>query len=457
MAFNKSNIAAPTTLVSSITNLDSQFAVDNATGYPISRFVVRIGNSYPWELVIVESRDGSTFQSVERGALSTTAASHSAGVAVVHVSTVRDMVQQDPESGHILALVQNLDTGVYPVRPDYVTVVHYFGWDEPPVNSEHPYDLWTQVDPPVPISVPDAPTGLMATAGDGEVALEWNSVTGADTYNVYRNTSDSFVGATAIETALSITSYTDITVTNGTVYYYWVTAVNVEGESDPSTSVSATPSVINVYTTDFQDYTIGVQPNDWTKRWKVDSYDYEIVDLGGGEKALQVITVATEGVQRALLTWDILDGLSGRDNVMVRAEVSGVGGDGIDPRIVSHLTGSEGAESGYVAIEALSSSILVPYDNGDTEGNVSGDKTFTPDGTRFIQELIVTRSGSDDTVEYRIWQKGQSRPATPILTLTKTGGLPLGSFGLGRANLVSSVLFHFFSVGLNGVDADLPT
>jgi hypothetical protein len=38
----------------------------------------------------------------------------------------------------------------------------------------------------VPLIIRDPPAGVTATPGDQEVALSWNAVDDADTYNVYR-------------------------------------------------------------------------------------------------------------------------------------------------------------------------------------------------------------------------------------------------------------------------------
>jgi hypothetical protein len=88
---------------------------------------------------------------------------------------------------------------------------------------------------------PAAPTGLQATAGDGQVALTWAASAGATSYNVYRATTAGGEGATPYRTGLTATSFTDTGLTNGTTYYYQVTAVNAAGESARSAEVSATP------------------------------------------------------------------------------------------------------------------------------------------------------------------------------------------------------------------------
>jgi thermitase len=92
--------------------------------------------------------------------------------------------------------------------------------------------------PPPP---PPAPTNLVATAGNAQVSLTWGASTGATSYNVKRSTT---TGGpyTTIKTGQTSASYTDTGVTNGTKYYYVVTAVNGNGESGNSNEANATPS-----------------------------------------------------------------------------------------------------------------------------------------------------------------------------------------------------------------------
>lgn len=87
---------------------------------------------------------------------------------------------------------------------------------------------------------PGIPSGLSATPGDNRVDLAWTASIGAASYDVKRSTSQggpySTVGSPAT------TSYADTTVTNGTPYYYVVSAVNTFGANADSGEVSATPT-----------------------------------------------------------------------------------------------------------------------------------------------------------------------------------------------------------------------
>jgi hypothetical protein len=88
---------------------------------------------------------------------------------------------------------------------------------------------------------PAAPTGLTTMPTITQIGLNWNSSVGATNYNLKRST----INGSSYTTIASLTgtSYIDSNVTNGTTYYYVVTAMDNFGESLNSTQVSA--SLIN--------------------------------------------------------------------------------------------------------------------------------------------------------------------------------------------------------------------
>src|SRR5580698_10095050 len=90
------------------------------------------------------------------------------------------------------------------------------------------------------VTVPATPMGLAASAGNQQVGLAWSASTGAASYNVKRGTAS---GGPYTQAANPTgTSYTDSGLTNGTTYYYVVSAVNTAGESANSSQASATPA-----------------------------------------------------------------------------------------------------------------------------------------------------------------------------------------------------------------------
>jgi len=97
------------------------------------------------------------------------------------------------------------------------------------------------VTPFAPIVAPDAPANLTAVSGNSKVDLTWSAAEGAVTYTLKRGTADGGP-YTVIAEGITATAYTDMSVTNGTKYYYVVSAVNTAGESGNSNQVSATPT-----------------------------------------------------------------------------------------------------------------------------------------------------------------------------------------------------------------------
>jgi uncharacterized membrane protein len=98
-------------------------------------------------------------------------------------------------------------------------------------------------------SPPNAPTGLAATVGSGTVTLTWVASGGATSYSVKRGTVSGgpyvTLGTVPDTSALS---YTDTGLTNGTTYYYVVSATNSAGTSPNSAELAVTPIVPPTFT-----------------------------------------------------------------------------------------------------------------------------------------------------------------------------------------------------------------
>lgn len=88
---------------------------------------------------------------------------------------------------------------------------------------------------------PAAPIGLTATPAIAQIGLTWNASVNATDYNLKRAPLSG--GPYTTLGSLTGTNYTDVSVTNGTTYYYVVTALDQFGESASSAKASATPVV----------------------------------------------------------------------------------------------------------------------------------------------------------------------------------------------------------------------
>lgn len=91
---------------------------------------------------------------------------------------------------------------------------------------------------------PNSPSNIVASSADSEIILSWAASVGATGYNVKRSTKNGgpYSIVASNRTALS---FVDFNVTNGTIYYYVVSALNPAGESTNSVQVNAIPGALN--------------------------------------------------------------------------------------------------------------------------------------------------------------------------------------------------------------------
>ena len=94
--------------------------------------------------------------------------------------------------------------------------------------------------PPPPETPLPAPNGLSATAGEQQITLTWQPITGAASYTLYWQEPD----GSQRNLSLSGTSYVHTGLQNDINYTYWITAVSPTGlESSPSTTIVVMPQL----------------------------------------------------------------------------------------------------------------------------------------------------------------------------------------------------------------------
>jgi hypothetical protein len=95
---------------------------------------------------------------------------------------------------------------------------------------------------PLSGDAPLAPTGLTAASGNQTITLTWTGSLTATTYQVKRSTTNG--GPYTTVGMPATTSFTDTGLTNGTIYYYVVAAVNSAGASANSNQVFDEPGAV---------------------------------------------------------------------------------------------------------------------------------------------------------------------------------------------------------------------
>ena len=113
---------------------------------------------------------------------------------------------------------------------------------------------WRLIKPyqPVTLSPATVPSAVSATAGNQNVSLSWATNPSDRFFNVYRSTTAGGPYLKINANVLTNPAYTDVTVTNGVLYFYVVTGLNILGEESGYSSevrvqpVSTSPVQINI-------------------------------------------------------------------------------------------------------------------------------------------------------------------------------------------------------------------
>ncbi len=230
--------------------------------------------------------------------------------------------------------------------------------------------------------IPAAPTGLQAAAGNGQVSLTWNPSSGATSYNVKRSTTSG--GPYTTIASPTTPSYTDTGLTNGTPYYYVVTAVNSAGESNPSSQATATPVGTQA------DVTITINPS---STHPISPYIYGLNFYSGVTGAPPDLTFDRDGGNRwTAYNWETNASNAGSDYLYEN-----------DDYLSSSTTPAEAVRSFIAGDQANGMVSLVTF---QLQGLVAGDENGPvsvadpPDLTRFKQVIYQksTQSSAPFTI-----------------------------------------------------------
>nr|WP_281272223.1 cadherin-like beta sandwich domain-containing protein [Paenibacillus flagellatus] len=262
------------------------------------------------------------------------------------------------------------------------------------------------------MTIPSVPTNLSSVAGDRQVTLNWDAVTGADSYTIYQYEGTSAPadenGWVLVQASVTSATYTVTGLTNGTSYAFAVNAVGAGGTSGFSAATVSTPTVAlppapsvpaNLSSiagdrqvtlnwdavTGADSYTIyqyegtsaPADENGWVLvQASVTSATYTVTGLTNGTSyafAVKAVgTGGTSGFSEAATANPRASGSNGGSN-----DVGGGGGDGDS----SHVTSLDGAitipvgSSGEVSLDS-EIVIHVPVGAAEQELRITIDKQF---------------------------------------------------------------------------------
>jgi len=232
------------------------------------------------------------------------------------------------------------------------------------------------------VTIPPVPSGLLASPGNAQVSLTWNGSNGATSYNVKRATTTG--GPYTQVAAPTATGFTDTGLTNGTTYYYVVSALNTAGESSNSPQASATPAATAA------DVIITIDP---TKTMPISPYIYGINFYGGVPGAPPLLTFDRAGGNRwTAYNWETNASNAGSDYIYDN-----------DNYLSSSNVPAEAVRSFIAADQATNTASLITV---QLQGLVSADENGPvsvanpPDLTRFKQ--VVDKKSTVSSVPFTI-------------------------------------------------------
>nr|WP_238323125.1 glycoside hydrolase family 6 protein [Gorillibacterium massiliense] len=333
------------------------------------------------------------------------------------------------------------------------------------VNSAGESSNSTQVSatPVSGVTVPTAPTGLTATAGNAQVALSWTASSGATSYNVKQATTSGGT-YTTVATGVTATSYTNTGLTNGTTYYYVVSAVNSAGESTNSTQVSATP-VSGVTVPSAPTGLTATAGNaqvalSWTASSGVTSYNVKRATTSGGTYTTVATGVTTTSYTNTGLTngtayYYVVSAVNSAGESANSTQVSATPVSGVTiPSAPTGLTATAGnaqiALSWTASSGATSYSVKRATTSGGTYTTVATGVTATSytdtgltNGTTYYYVVSAVNSAGESTNSTQV-------SATP--TSGSTGNLVV-QYKLNNSNATDNQIYATFNIKNTGTTA----
>ena len=236
--------------------------------------------------------------------------------------------------------------------------------------------------PVAPTQLPAAPTGLLATAGNAQVALSWTASSGATSYHLKRSTTTG--GPYTQVSAPAVTNFTDTGLTNGTTYFYVVSALDSIGEGANSAEASAKPA------TTAADVTITINPAN-TK--PISPYIYGLNFYFGNSDPPPMLTLDRDGGNRwTAYNWETNASNAGSDYLYE------------NDNYLSSSTVPAEAVRGFIARDqgASMASLITVQLQGLVAGDESGPVSVVspPDLTHF--KTVVDKKSTVSAVPFTI-------------------------------------------------------
>lgn len=276
----------------------------------------------------------------------------------------------------------------------------------------------------ITIATTASPSLLTAKAGNANVTLNWSGVSGASSYNIYRGVSSSGPFTKLNTSIVSTATYTDSTASNGTTYYYYVTALSSNGESASSNIASAMPGspTLAAPTLSAQGYNTVINGSTtpgitltWTAVTGATQYDLYRSSSPGGEGTVSYkLNVAQNNSGTLYTTYS--EAAPAGTTYYYQVVAVGPGGEGV-------LSNEASATVGAAALAA-------PLLKGTTSGT----------------QTALTWSAVANAVSYNVYRNVTTGSYPGSLTLYKQG---LTSTTLSETGLTTGTMYTYSVTAVN--------
>lgn len=223
----------------------------------------------------------------------------------------------------------------------------------------------TTTPPTTTVLVPVAPAIANATASNGGDTLSWGAVSNATGYNVKRSTTNGGP-YTVVSNNQAGTNFTDTGLTNGSTYYYVVSAVNSAGESSNSPAVSVVPIAPVTATPTGNQTGINIAG---TSDWMPDRLYADLVRTarsfmapntnGNGPSTVPVDSNGWPTTDFSFLVWAGLDQMQGTYALAFQGQASVTGPNGNIP--LTYDAASNTSSGTFQYTNAASSSVFLNF------------------------------------------------------------------------------------------------
>lgn len=210
-----------------------------------------------------------------------------------------------------------------------------------------------------------------------------------------------------------------------------------------------------IYGTSFNEYTLGVQPADWTDRWVTTNWTKNVVAGTDGDGPRLRIDSTLDG--RHLLTWDDVDADADRadSEILARISTATTSADNLYFGLTVRASGSATTETGYTCYLYDGNYYLIRYDAGAS--NLISSVADAPQVALGENWHWMRLRINGTSIKARAWRDYTDEPTTWPLDVTDANLAAAGSVGLMVSEANTPDLYvDYIGIGTNGDTVPLP-